>query len=182
MAPPSFIREQLHWILEDAKDRPCNPVGVLTTLHRDKWFEARERLMKGINDQPPTLSVSKIGDVLFYFMIKRLVIIIYCSDPTNRASIDDIQNSVMMFCLDEAKPDVSGYQKVCTITTLINSRKIIISLFYIKRIRIRLLECLKVSWQPELSMETELIATLLIDGLIVPLRLLTVIKIKKSCD
>ncbi len=48
LAPPSFIMDQIHWILDDAIERPHHPVGVLTTLHRDKWFQARERLLKGI--------------------------------------------------------------------------------------------------------------------------------------
>lgn len=33
-------------------------------------------------------------------------------DSLNRASMDEIESSVMVFCLDEAKPDVSIYRKV----------------------------------------------------------------------
>lgn len=47
LAPPTFILNQLKWIVEDAKERNPYPVGVLTTEHRDKWYEAREKLRKG---------------------------------------------------------------------------------------------------------------------------------------
>lgn len=48
MASPTFIMDQLHRILEDTVDRPSLVPGVLTEIHRDKWYEARERLRKGM--------------------------------------------------------------------------------------------------------------------------------------
>lgn len=48
MAPPTFIMDQLHWILEDAVDRPQHVPGVMTEIHRDRWYEARQRLRKGM--------------------------------------------------------------------------------------------------------------------------------------
>ena len=33
--------------MNSSPSKPQHPVGVLTTEHRDTWYKARERLMKG---------------------------------------------------------------------------------------------------------------------------------------
>ena len=47
VAPASHLVDQLKEIVtSDLEPSKC-PVGVLTTEHRDIWYQARERLIKG---------------------------------------------------------------------------------------------------------------------------------------
>ena len=48
VAPPSHIVSQLHSILELAREPNKQPVGILTSEHRDTWYQARECLLQGI--------------------------------------------------------------------------------------------------------------------------------------
>ena len=47
VAPPTYIVSELHNILKAAPEPAEYPVGILTTEHRDTWFQARERLLRG---------------------------------------------------------------------------------------------------------------------------------------
>ena len=47
VCPPTHIVHQLHNILKAAPEPAEYPVGILTSEHRDTWFHARERLLKG---------------------------------------------------------------------------------------------------------------------------------------
>ena len=46
--PAQYIEEQLHKIVENSPTKAQHPVGVLTSEHRDTWYSARERLIKGM--------------------------------------------------------------------------------------------------------------------------------------
>jgi len=46
VAPSSHIVRELHRILRAAPDPAEHPVGILTSEHRDTWYQARERLIK----------------------------------------------------------------------------------------------------------------------------------------
>lgn len=46
VAPPSHIVSQLHSILELAREPNKQPVGILTSEHRDTWYQARECLLQ----------------------------------------------------------------------------------------------------------------------------------------
>ena len=46
-APGSHIVEELHRIMRAAPTPSEHPVGILTTEHRDIWYQARERLREG---------------------------------------------------------------------------------------------------------------------------------------
>ena len=48
LVPAQHIEEQLHKIVESSPTKPQHPVGVLTTEHRDTWYNARERLVEGM--------------------------------------------------------------------------------------------------------------------------------------
>ena len=47
VAPSSYIIEQLHNIIKMTSDPSSDPVGILTSDHRDTWAKSRERLVKG---------------------------------------------------------------------------------------------------------------------------------------
>ena len=47
LAPAQHIEEQLHKIVKSSPTKAQHPVGVLTSEHRDTWYSARERLIKG---------------------------------------------------------------------------------------------------------------------------------------
>ena len=49
LVPAQHIKEQLHKIVESSPTKAQHPVGVLTSEHRDTWYNARERLIVGIN-------------------------------------------------------------------------------------------------------------------------------------
>jgi len=46
--PVHHIEKELHQIVNSSTSKPQHPVGVLSAEHRDSWYHARERLMKGI--------------------------------------------------------------------------------------------------------------------------------------
>ena len=48
MVPPSHMIEVFSQILDDVKEPAEYPVGILTAEARDKWYENREKLMKGL--------------------------------------------------------------------------------------------------------------------------------------
>jgi len=47
LVPAQHIEEQLHKIVESSPTKAQHPVGVLTSEHRDTWYNARERLLTG---------------------------------------------------------------------------------------------------------------------------------------
>ena len=47
LVPAQHIEEQLHKIVESSPTKAQHPVGVLTSEHRDTWYNARERLIQG---------------------------------------------------------------------------------------------------------------------------------------
>ena len=49
LVPAQHIEEQLHKIMESSPTKAQYPVGVLTTEHRDTWYNARERLLTGMH-------------------------------------------------------------------------------------------------------------------------------------
>ena len=47
LVPAQHIEEQLHNIVNSASVKAQYPVGVLTSEHRDTWYQARKRLITG---------------------------------------------------------------------------------------------------------------------------------------
>ena len=47
--PVHHIEKELQQIVNSSPSKSQNPIGVLTAEHRDTWYKARERLMKGID-------------------------------------------------------------------------------------------------------------------------------------
>ena len=62
-APGSHIVEELHRILRAVPTPAEHPVGILTTEHRDTWYQARERLRKG------TYIGKNLGFVVVYWQV-----------------------------------------------------------------------------------------------------------------
>ena len=60
VAPGSHIVEELHRILRAAPTPAEYPVGILTTEHRDTWYQARERLIQGVHQLIYVASVTCI--------------------------------------------------------------------------------------------------------------------------
>jgi len=48
LVPAQHIEDQLHKIMENSITKAKHPVGVLTSEHRDTWYNARERLLIGM--------------------------------------------------------------------------------------------------------------------------------------
>ena len=49
LVPAQHIEEQLHKIVESSPTKAQHPVGVLTSEHRETWYNARERLLTGMH-------------------------------------------------------------------------------------------------------------------------------------
>ena len=47
LAPPTHIMNELYKILTETTERCRYPIGVLTTEHRDTWYQARKKLEQG---------------------------------------------------------------------------------------------------------------------------------------
>lgn len=47
MIPPLHLIKILHHILDEATEPAEHPVGILTADTRDKWFQARQKLLQG---------------------------------------------------------------------------------------------------------------------------------------
>ena len=100
LVPAQHIEEQLHKIVESSPTKTQYSVGVLTTEHRDTWYNARERLITGIHNG----KCASLG----YFKIDIPPI-----DPQNKSSIDAIESAMFIFCLDSSLPGVN-YQSPAT--------------------------------------------------------------------
>ena len=67
VAPPTHIMNELHKILTDTVEAcPC-PVGVLTTEHRDTWYQARKRLSEGTYSKKCFITLARVGCVVGFF-------------------------------------------------------------------------------------------------------------------
>ena len=68
VAPPSHIVSQLHSILELAREPNKQPVGILTSEHRDTWYQARECLLQGIQLEYINFECTHVLEVHYLFI------------------------------------------------------------------------------------------------------------------
>lgn len=94
---------QLERICSASANSNSEPVGILTTQHRDSWGKAYLNLIKG----EPTgrwlcyESYASLWSSLVTFCF-------VCADKTNKESVLAIQRSIFTLCLDGAMPRVSN--------------------------------------------------------------------------
>lgn len=85
--PVHHIEKELYQIVNSSPSKSQHPVGALTAEHRNTWYHARERLMKGIYAY--SILLANHGSI---------------TDPVNKNSLDVIERAQCVFCLDPSLP------------------------------------------------------------------------------
>lgn len=99
------IHMQLEKIWNSSLQTNKEPIGILTSQHRNTWGKAYNNLIKG--EQRIAITLVDLGFILFLFYCtsERKHSILMCfltfsSDKTNKESVRSIQKSIFTVCLD----------------------------------------------------------------------------------
>lgn len=93
------IYMQLEKIWNSSLQTNKEPIGILTSQHRNTWGKAYNNLIKGEEEGHKY--------VLLYFLIQSKRLFYPSLDKTNKESVRAIQKSIFSVCLDAPMPRVS---------------------------------------------------------------------------